>query len=105
LGIAIAISIALSFLLSFPYDIIAIVGVFLGINYFIRQPQMRKMSLSAWSLFGGSSNVGQKTINYYCMACGTKSITKTDALIAVPNGRKLGSKVQCSFWAMQERSN
>ena len=72
LGISIAIAIALSFLLPFPYDIIAIVGVFLSINYFIRQRQMRKMGMSAWSPFGGAGRSGQSNVSYYCMNCGTK---------------------------------
>lgn len=70
LGIAIAISIPLSFLLPFPYDIISIVGVFLATNYFIRHRQMRKLGLSAWIPFG-VSNIGKKAY-YSCMACGTK---------------------------------
>jgi hypothetical protein len=71
LGIAIAISVPLSFLLPFPYDIISIVGVFLGINYFIRQRQMRELGLSAWNPFG-VSNISKKAY-YSCMACGTKA--------------------------------
>jgi hypothetical protein len=71
-GIAIAISLVLTFILPFPFDIISIIGVFLSINYFIRQRQMRKMGLNAWSFFGTSSSFGNRGINYYCMNCGTK---------------------------------
>jgi hypothetical protein len=72
IGISIAISLALAFILPFPFDIIAIIGVFLGINYFIRQRQMRKMGLNAWSFFGSPSASRKQSINYYCMSCGTK---------------------------------
>ena len=72
IGISIAISLALAFILPFPFDIIAIIGVFLSINYFIRQRQMRKMGLNAWSFFGSASGSGKQGINYYCINCGTK---------------------------------
>jgi hypothetical protein len=72
IGISIAISLTLALLLPFPYDIIAIIGVFLSVNYFIRQRQMRKMGLNAWSFFGSPSASGKQNINYYCMNCGTK---------------------------------
>jgi hypothetical protein len=72
IGISIAISLALALILPFPYDIIAIIGVFLSFNYFIRQRQMRKMGLSAWSFFGSPSGSEKQGINYYCMNCGKK---------------------------------
>jgi hypothetical protein len=72
IGISIAISLAFALMLSFPYDIIAIIGVFLSINYFIRQRQMRKMSLSGWSFFGSPSSFRKQGMNYSCMNCGTK---------------------------------
>jgi hypothetical protein len=72
IGISIAISLTLAYVLPFPFDIIAIIGVFLSINYFIRQKQMRKMGLNAWSFFGSSSASGKQNVNYYCMNCGTK---------------------------------
>jgi hypothetical protein len=72
IGISMAISLALAFLLPFPFDIIAIIGVFLSINYFIRQRQMRKMGLNAWSFFGSSAGPGNQSVNYYCINCGTR---------------------------------
>lgn len=72
IGISIAISLALAFILPFPFDIIAIIAVFLSINYFIRQRQMRKMGLNAWSFFGSASGSGKEGVNYYCINCGTK---------------------------------
>ncbi|MDQ3836865.1 MAG: hypothetical protein M3270_08030 [Thermoproteota archaeon] len=72
IAISIAISLALAFLLPFPLDIIAIIAVFLSINYFIRQRQMRKMGMNAWSFFRSSPGYGNQGINYYCINCGTK---------------------------------
>ena len=72
IAISMAISLALAFLLPFPFDIIAIIAVFLSVNYFIRQRQMRKMGLSAWSFFGSSLGAKNQGVNYYCINCGTK---------------------------------
>jgi hypothetical protein len=73
IAISMAISLALAFLLPFPFDIIAIIAVFLSINYFIRQRQMRKMGLNAWSFFGSSAGPPKnQAVNYYCINCGTR---------------------------------
>jgi hypothetical protein len=72
IAISIAISLALAFILPFPFDIIAIISVFLGINYFIRQRQMKKMGLNAWSFFGSAPGPRNQSVNYYCINCGTK---------------------------------
>lgn len=72
IAISMAISLALAFLLPFPFDIIAIIAVFLSINYFIRQRQMRKMGLNAWSFFGSASGTRNQSVNYYCINCGTR---------------------------------
>jgi hypothetical protein len=72
IAISIAISLVLAFFLPFPLDIIAIIGVFLSINYFIRQRQMRKMGLNAWSFFGTGQATEKQGVNYYCINCGTK---------------------------------
>lgn len=74
IGISLAISIAISILLPFPISLVVIIGVFIGLNYFIRQRQLRKMGLSGGGVRGGSSffGFGQKGVNYYCMNCGTR---------------------------------
>ena len=73
IAISMAISLALAFLLPFPFDIIAIIAVFLSINYFIRQRQMRKMGLNAWSFFGSSAGPPKNQgVNYSCV-CISKS--------------------------------
>jgi hypothetical protein len=72
IAISLGISLALSFLLPFPINLIAMIAVFIGMNYFIRQRQMRKMGMRGGSLFGAGAMFGQRTIEYYCISCGTK---------------------------------
>ena len=74
IAIALGISFGLSFLLPFPYSLIAIVGVFLEINYFMRQRQIRRMGMRGGGFFGAGqgSMFGQKGIRYACIMCGAK---------------------------------
>ena len=77
IAISIAISLTLSFLLPFPLSLVAIIGVFIAMNYYIRRRQMRRMGMMSsntggggfGSLFGGSGGGG---INYVCIACGQR---------------------------------
>jgi hypothetical protein len=77
IGISLAISIAISMVVPFPLNIFGIIAVFIGLNYFIRQRQMRKMGMmgqgSFFGMRGGSMfGGGGKTVNYYCMNYGMK---------------------------------
>ena len=77
IAISIAISLTLSFLLPFPLSLVAIIGVFIAMNYYMRRRQMRRMGMTGsntggggfGSLFGGSGGGG---INYVCIACGQR---------------------------------
>jgi len=79
IGISLAISLALSFFLPFPLSLVAIIGVFLAMNYYMRRWQMRRMGMMGsntgggaggfGSLFGSSGGGG---INYACIACGQR---------------------------------
>ena len=77
IGISIAISLTLSFLLPFPLSLVAIIGVFIAMSYYIRRRQMRRMGMMGsntggggfGSLFGGSGAGG---VNYVCIACGQR---------------------------------
>ncbi|HJU35434.1 MAG TPA: hypothetical protein VJ695_09960 [Nitrososphaera sp.] len=80
IGISLAISLTLSFLLPFPLSFVAIIGVFIAMNYYVRKWQMRRMGMMSssnksvggggfGSLFGGSGGGG---INYACIACGQR---------------------------------
>jgi hypothetical protein len=71
IGISLAISVALSIILPFPISLVAIIGVFLSISYFMRKQQMRRMGMGGGlgrSFLGGLG--GEKTINFYCLGCG-----------------------------------
>jgi hypothetical protein len=73
IAISLAISLALSFLLPFPISLVAIIGVFLVMNYYIRRWQMRRMGMISGSTGGGggfSSLFGNGGgISYVCIAC------------------------------------
>jgi hypothetical protein len=72
IAISLAISFGLSLLLPFPYSLVAIIGVFLAMNYFMRQ--MRRMGMRGGGFFGTGqgSMFGQRGIRYVCIMCGAK---------------------------------
>ena len=80
IAISLAISLTLSFLLPFPLSLVAIIGVFIAMSYYIRRRQMRRMGMMGnntggggfGSLFGGSGGGGGGGINYACIACGQR---------------------------------
>src|SRR5215217_4331238 len=67
IAISIAISLTLSFLLPFPLSLVAIIGVFIAMNYYIRRRQMRRMGMMSGNTGGGGGG-----INYVCIACGQR---------------------------------
>jgi rubrerythrin len=52
--------------LPFPLSLVAIIGVFLVMNYYIRKWQMRRMGMTGGGAGGG---VG---VSYVCLACGQR---------------------------------
>jgi hypothetical protein len=65
-------------LLPFPLSLVAIIGTFLLLNFYLRSRMMRSNG-SGMGIFGTmtptSTSIGafgQSSLNYYCMACGTK---------------------------------
>lgn len=74
IGISLGISLALSLVLPFPYNLIAIFAVFIGMSYFLRQRQMRRMGMRGRGIFGagGSAMFGQRSVRYSCLMCGAK---------------------------------
>jgi len=75
LGISLAISFTISLLLPFPISLVAMIGIFITLNYFIRRRQMRMMGMGGvGSFFGGGSMFGggQRIVEYYCLNCGAK---------------------------------
>lgn len=74
IGLSLAISIALSIILPFPVNIIAIFGVFIALSYYQRKRMLRKAS--TYGSQGGFMSSGpdgfSSGVNYYCMSCGLK---------------------------------
>jgi hypothetical protein len=77
LGISFGISLAISFLLPFPISLVAIFGVFILLNIYIRKIIMRKMGgrgatgkLGPMSSMFSSNN--SSALKYYCISCGTQ---------------------------------
>jgi len=72
IGISLAMSFAISWFVPFPLSLVVIIGMFMGMNYFIRKRQMRRLGMASRSLFGTSIFGGERVVNYYCINCGMK---------------------------------
>lgn len=73
IGIYFGISIAISLILPFPYSLVVLIAVIVGIAYWRRRTMMRRMGQSGESFFGGGGNpFASKGIDYFCMNCGAK---------------------------------
>ena len=90
MGISFGISIAISLLLPFPISLITIIGVFILLNFYMRNRMMKKMGIGFGRVgmsgsISSSSMIGS-TLRYYCMGCETEH-----KLAACPN---CGSKMK-----------
>jgi len=77
MGISIGISLAISVILPFPISLLAIIGIFILLNYYMRKRMMRRMGMGGGGtgIFGSmspSSIFGDSSLKYYCMSCGTQ---------------------------------
>ena len=79
LGISLGISLAISMILPFPNSLVAIIGVFILLNIFMRRIMMKRTGVGGGSgrgLFGygggGGAGVNDSSLKYYCMNCGTQ---------------------------------
>lgn len=73
IGISLAISIALSVLLPFPINLVAILGVFIGLSYYQRRRMLRRMNMYDTQVgYMSPGPDGFSGVNYYCMGCGIK---------------------------------
>lgn len=72
IGVSLALSIALAFLLPFPASLIAMVAVFMMISYLIRRRASRRTEMqgSEDSSLVESSGTSSKLVVYYCLGCG-----------------------------------
>lgn len=89
MGISIGISLTLSLLIPFPISIVAIIGTFLLLNFYLRRRMIARMgsinnSMMGAGMFSPTSTYG--LMKYYCMSCGTQH-----KQIACP---KCGSKMR-----------
>jgi hypothetical protein len=90
IGISFGISITISMLVPFPISLVAIFGIFIILNLYMRRIMIRRMGgmgggggATFGSMFGSSQN---SSLKYYCMNCGTQH-----RQIACP---KCGSKMK-----------
>jgi hypothetical protein len=77
MGVSIGISLTISMLVPFPISLVAIIGVFILLNFYMRKRMMRRIGMSGGGLgmFGSmspSSMVGDSSLKYYCISCGTQ---------------------------------
>ena len=72
IGISLGISITISMIVPFPYSLVIIIGIFILLNFYMRNRMMKKMG-TGMGMFGSfSSPFAGNSVNYYCMSCGTK---------------------------------
>ena len=86
IGISFGISITISMLVPFPVSLIAIFGVFIMLNLYMRRIMIKRMGGIGGATFGSMFGSNQNTLKYYCMSCGTEH-----RHIACPN---CGSKMK-----------
>ncbi|HJT49775.1 MAG TPA: hypothetical protein VJ729_16465 [Nitrososphaeraceae archaeon] len=74
IGISIGISLTISMLLPFPFSLVAIIGIFILLNFYMRKRMMNRMrGARGIGMFGSMSSMFEdNSLNYYCMSCGTK---------------------------------
>ena len=89
MGISIGISLTLSLMIPFPISIVAIIGIFLLLNFYLRRRMIARMggindSTMGAGMFNPTSTY--RPVKYYCMSCGTQH-----KQIACP---KCGSKMK-----------
>jgi hypothetical protein len=71
IGISFAISITISMLLPFPISLVAIVGTFLLLNYYLRRRIMSRIgNVGAIGGMFSPTPTNGSSLNYYCMGCG-----------------------------------
>jgi hypothetical protein len=73
IGISIGISLIISMLVPFPFSLVAIIGIFILLNFYMRKRMMSRMGVGGAGMFGSMSSMfGENSLKYYCMNCGTK---------------------------------
>ena len=71
--IYLAIGLAISFIVPFPFSLIAFMGILLFVSYYVTKRQFGGIALSdSSSIFGQSDYGSSNSLNYYCMNCGRR---------------------------------
>jgi hypothetical protein len=78
MGISLAISIAISFILPFPWSLAAVIGIFLLLDSYLVRKASRRMrsensvfdSLSSLFNSGGGRMANNPPLKYRCISCG-----------------------------------
>jgi hypothetical protein len=68
IGIYVVISLAISFVVPFPYSLPIIIGVVILLSFYVRRRLYKGTGIPGSSVFGGTGGL----MRYYCMSCGTK---------------------------------
>jgi hypothetical protein len=71
IGISFGISVAISMLVPFPISLVAIIGVFILLNYYMRRMAMGR-GLRLFDSSSSSSVFRDNSLKYYCMSCGAQ---------------------------------
>jgi hypothetical protein len=76
LGVSLGISLTISLLLPFPISLVAIIGVFILLNLYMRRRLMQRMGIRG-GVRGVFSSMSapmseDNSLKYYCMSCGTQ---------------------------------
>jgi hypothetical protein len=77
MGISFGLSFAVSLLLPFPVSILAIFGIFILFNMYMRKTMLKRMNtISGTKIFGSMSPMpnasNDSSLKFYCMSCGTQ---------------------------------
>ena len=73
IGISFGISIMVSMLIPFPISLVAIVGTFLLLNFYLRRRMIARMGSVQGTIMGGMfspTSADGASLKYFCMSCG-----------------------------------
>ena len=73
IGIFFGISIMISMLIPFPISLVAVVGTFLLLNFYLRRRMIARMGSVKGTIMGGMfspTSADGGSLKYYCMSCG-----------------------------------
>lgn len=75
IGISFGISISISMLIPFPISLVAIVGIFLLLNIYLRRRMVARVGSVRGTVIGGMyspTSADGGSLKYYCMSCGAQ---------------------------------